>query len=167
MVLRKIIAGCAGGFMLAGVASAQISSDGGPIYTDAENIETRDAERRVILTGGVDIQQAASRLRADRVVLQFAGRTGQSGGIASGFGSIDTMTATGDVFYVTPELKAKGDKGVYRASSETIVLDGNVALTRDQDVARGNSLTIQVASGKTTLDGGKGRVQAIIQPTDN
>lgn len=167
MVLRKILIMIAGAGLISGLAQAQLSSDGGPIYTDAENIETRDTERQVILTGEVDIQQGSSRMRADRVVIQFAGRSGEGTGIASGFGSIRTMTANGDVFYVTPELKAKGDQGKYNAVSETIVLDGNVALTRDQDVARGNSLTIEVASGKTTLDGGSGRVQAIIQPEGN
>jgi len=151
----------------AGSASAQLSSEGGPIYIDSERTETLERERKVLLKGNVDIQQGEARLRADDVTMIFSGTGGtQSSGIGSGFGDISSMIAEGQVFYVTPELKAKGDRGVYNAAADTITMTGNVALTRNRDVAEGQTLVMEIANGKTTLDGGSGRTRAVIYPED-
>lgn len=151
----------------AGTASAQLSSEGGPIYIDSERTETLERERKVLLKGNVDIQQGEARLRADIVTMIFSGAGDtQSSGIGSGFGDISTMIAEGRVFYVTPELKAKGERGVYDAAADTITMTGNVALTRNRDVAEGQTLVMEIANGKTTLDGGTGRTRAVIYPED-
>lgn len=149
------------------VAGAQISSEGGPIYIDSERTETLERERKVLLIGNVDIQQGTARLRANTVTLVFSGSGGtRSTGIGSGFGDISTMIAEGDVFYVTPDLKAKGDRGTYDAAADTITMTGNVALTRNRDVAEGETLTMEVGTGKSTLDGGSGRARTVIYPED-
>jgi lipopolysaccharide export system protein LptA len=156
------------GLMLAApVAAAQISSEGGPIYVDSESSEARELERTILLQGNVDIQQGTARLRADRVTIQFAPRAaGSSGsGAVSGFGEVQTLTADGNVFYITPDLKAKGDKGVYNRSSDTITITGKVALLRDKDVAEGQTLTYVVGKRITTLDGGSGRTRMRIDPS--
>ena len=74
------------------------------------------------------------------------------------------MQADGNVFYVTPELKAKGDKGVYLASTDTITMTGHVALMRGRDVAEGETLKLEIGNRRTTLDGGAGRTRMMIDP---
>ena len=74
------------------------------------------------------------------------------------------MTARGNVFYVTPDLKANGDLGVYVASTDTITLTGNIVLVRGEDVAKGERLTMELAAGKTSLDGGDSQVNMVIIP---
>jgi lipopolysaccharide export system protein LptA len=146
-------------------ALAQISSEGGPIYIDSERTESLEKERKVLLIGNVDIQQGTARLRADTVTIIFAGKAGSEvAGIGSGFGQIQTMLAEGNVFYVTPEMKAKGDRGVYDAAVDTITMTGNVALMRDRDVAEGQTLKLEVGKRRTTLDGGVGRTRMVIEP---
>jgi len=152
--------------ILHGVAVAQISSQGGPIRVNADRSSVFERERRVDVVGNVDIVQGQARLRADEVTLYYSGsQSGPTGGPGAGFGAIDRMVAEGEVFYITPDLKARGDQGNYDAETDTITLENNVVLIRCEDVARGERLTIEVTAGRTTLDGGAdGRVQMVIVP---
>ncbi len=154
------------GLMLATPAGAQISSQGGPIRVNADRSSVLERERRVDVIGNVDIVQGDARLRANEVTLYYtAGAEGATGGPGAAFGAIDRMVAEGEVFYITPDLKARGDRGQYDAATDTITLEDNVVLIRCEDVARGERLTIEVTAGRTTLDGGTdGRVQMVIIP---
>ena len=148
-------------------ANAQLSSDGGPIRVNADKSEVLERDRQVLLIDNVDITQGEARLRADHVTLNYAGNANATGGGMSGFGDIETMVARGRVFYVTPDLKATGDKGVYDARADTITLDGNVILIRGEDVAKGEQLVMNLTEGRTVLNGGKSnQVQMVITPRE-
>ncbi len=166
MALHKVLAGLTVISALAAPAAAQISSEGGPIYINSERTESLERERKVLLIGNVDIQQGDARLRADTVTIIFAERSGDAAGSSVGgnFGQVQTMLAEGSVFYITPELKAKGDRGTYEAAIDTITITGNVALMRERDVAEGETLKVEVGNRRTTLDGGTGRTRMVIEP---
>ena len=123
MALRKA-AGAALVLALMGAPSfAQISSEGGPIYINSARTESLENERKVILAGNVDIQQGTARLRADTVTIRFTGKPRGGGtSIVGGFGQVENIVAEGNVYYVTPELKAKGDRGVYELATDTITM---------------------------------------------
>ncbi|MEZ5997209.1 MAG: LptA/OstA family protein [Hyphomonas sp.] len=166
MAPTKVLGALAALVFLAAPAWAQISSEGGPIYINSDRTESLERERKVLLIGNVDIQQGTARLRANQVTLVFAGKQGggTSSGLGGSFGQIQSMIAEGEVFYVTPELKAKGDRGVYEAAADTITMTGNVALMRGRDVAEGETLKLEIANRRTTLDGGTGRTRMMIDP---
>lgn len=148
-------------------ALAQISSEGGPIYINSARTESLQNERRVVLIGDVDIQQGTARLRADTVTIRFLENTGasQTNTVAGGFGQVENIIAEGNVYYVTPELKAKGDRGVYELATDTITITGKVALMRERDVAEGETLRMEVKNRRTTLEGGSGRTRMVIDPS--
>ena len=165
MMKRIFRLGVVAALVLSGPAMAQLSSDGGPVKVNAKNADVLEKERQVRYVGNVDIVQGDAALRADSVTLYFKPRpAGSAGGIGSGFGAIDRMVAEGQVFYVTPDVKTRGDRGTYSADSDTIVLTGNVVLLRCGDVAKGDKLTVKVSEGRTSLDGGSGRVQMVLNP---
>ncbi|MHA7900256.1 MAG: LptA/OstA family protein [Henriciella sp.] len=148
-----------------GSVVAQVSGEGGPIRVNADRSEVLDKERKVILIDNVDITQGTARLRADIVTIEYGGGGDTTtSGLGSNFGDIRTMTARGNVFYVTPDLKVNGDLGVYVASADTITLTGNIVLVRGEDVAKGERLTIELEAGRTTLDGGGSQVNMVIVP---
>ncbi len=148
-----------------GTAAAQVSGEGGPIRVNADRSEVLDKERKVILIDNVDITQGTARLRADVVTIEYggAGNTTTTG-IGSNFGDIRKLTARGTVFYVTPDLKANGNLGVYVASTDTITLTGEIILVRGEDVAKGERLIMELSAGRTTLDGGDSQVNMVIVP---
>ena len=166
MALRKA-AGAALVLALMGApAFAQISSEGGPIYINSARTESLENERKVILAGNVDIQQGTARLRADTVTIRFTGKPRGGGtSIVGGFGQVENIVAEGNVYYVTPELKAKGDRGVYELATDTITITGKVALMRERDVAEGETLRMEVKNRRTTLEGGSGRTRMVIDPS--
>lgn len=144
---------------------AQVSGEGGPIRVKADKSEVLDRERKLILIDNVDITQGTARLRADIVTLAYADNGSGSPGLGSNFGDIRSMTAQGDVFYITPELKANGALGIYDAETNTITVTGDVVLLRGEDVAKGERLIINLTEGKTVLDGGSGnQVNMVINP---
>jgi lipopolysaccharide export system protein LptA len=169
MSLRKA-AGAVLGLALVGTvpALAQISSEGGPIYINSARTESIQNERKVVLIGDVDIQQGTARLRANTVTIRFLEATGasQTNTVAGGFGQVENIVAEGNVYYVTPELKAKGDRGVYEIATDTITMTGNVALMRERDVAEGQTLRMEVKNRRTTLEGGSGRTRMVIEPSN-
>lgn len=166
MAQMKVIAAIGAlALVIGGTATAQVSGEGGPIRVNADRSEVLDKERKVILIDNVDITQGEARLRADIVTLEYGG-TGATttAGLGSSFGDIRSMTARGNVFYVTPDLKANGDLGVYVAATDTITLTGNIVLIRGEDVAKGERLVMELTAGKTTLDGGDSQVNMVIVP---
>jgi len=166
MALRKAAGAVLCLALLGTPAFAQISSEGGPIYINSARTESLQNERKVILGGNVDIQQGTARLRADTVTIRFTGTSGGGGAsIVGGFGQVENIIAEGNVYYVTPELKAKGDRGVYELATDTITITGKVALMRERDVAEGETLRMEVKNRRTTLEGGSGRTRMVIDPS--
>lgn len=164
---RRLAAWAGAALLLAGTASAQLSAQGGPIRVSADESSVLERDRRVLVIGNVDIIQGEARLRANEVTLHYSGRSGAAaGGLGGGFGDIQRMEADGEVFYITPELRATGNYGVYDAATDTITLTGNVVLVRGEDVARGCELVLEVEAGRSNLKGcdENGRVQILINP---
>lgn len=155
MRATKLLALAAAGAVFTAPAMAQLSGQGGPIQVKADRSEVLDRKKQVIITGNVDIVQADTALRADKVVLSYTGTSAtRSGGIGGSFGDIKSMRATGNVFYLTPELKATGENGVYDAVKETIKLGGQeVILQRGEDFATGKCLVMNLKAGRTDLYG--------------
>lgn len=164
MIRYLLAAASAFVFVLPG-AMAQLSGDGGPIRVNADTSEVLEKQRKVVLIKDVDIMQGDARLRANRVTINYSAGEEAAAGAMGGFGDIQTLVAEGEVFYVTPDLKATGQRGVYDAQSDTITLTGDVVLVRGEDVATGSRLVMRLAEGRTILDGGEGRVQFNITPS--
>lgn len=154
-------------FVLAAApAVAQLAPGGGPISYSADNLEYTDNQRQLVLTGNVDVTQSTSRLQSDKLTLFFKAGSSQGGGGAVGTGDIERIIAEGQVFYVTPEQKARGDRAVYDVSSDSVTFTGNVVVASDENVIRGNTLVLQIGTGRTVLGpgGSNGRVQGVFRP---
>jgi lipopolysaccharide export system protein LptA len=164
---RFLLAGAAVFAVIAPSAIAQVSGEGGPIRVNADRSEVIERQRQVVLLDNVDIMQGEARLRADKVTINYSGSDDTQAAGMSGFGDIQTMVAEGEVFYVTPDLKATGAKGVYDAQADTITMTGEVVLVRGEDVATGQRLVMRLEEGRTTLEGGDGRVQFNITPRED
>ena len=154
-----------------GAASAQLSSQGGPISYSADNLEYMDGDRTLILTGNVDLLQNDARLQATKLTLFFEkSAKDPSGASAMGSGQIQRIVASGDVHYVRPKQKARGDEAVYQASTDTVTFSGNVVISNDDNVLRGETLVLQIGSGRTTLKPAEKpgeRIRGVLRPHQN
>jgi lipopolysaccharide export system protein LptA len=147
-------------------AHAQLSSGGGPVSYSADNLEYFDAERRLVLTGDVDIVQNEARLRADRITLFFSGSDGANqGGQGLASGDIERMIAEGEVYYIRPNQDARGDRAVYDVAQDSVTFTGNVIIMSEENVIRGQTLVLAIGSRRTTIRPEPGqRVRGVFVP---
>jgi lipopolysaccharide export system protein LptA len=156
----------------AGAAQAQLSSQKGPIDITGDHMEVLDQQHLITWKGRVEALQGETRMRSDLLNIYYkaAAKTSgapkaQAGAPGADFGDIDHMEAVGDVYFVTPTEVARGDKAVYTADNDQVVITGNVVLTRGEDVGRGTRLVIDLNTNHATLEGGPtGRPRVIVYP---
>jgi lipopolysaccharide export system protein LptA len=143
-----------------------------PIEIVADRLQVDQDQQLATFIGNVDAVQGDMTLRADRLRVFYAdaaqdtaAASGGGGGANAGAGggggsdqSIRRIEAEGNVILSQPGETAEGDAGVYDPVANTLVLEGNVVLTRGQNVVRGNRLDSNLQSGVsvvTAAPGGK------------
>jgi lipopolysaccharide export system protein LptA len=147
--------------LIAGSASAQLSRNGqGPVGINGEDFKYDAGSCMTVWTGKVEATQDQMRLRADQLNV-YTHKTAKSCS-----GDFDRIEATGNVFYVTPEVKARGDKAVYLAANDTVTITGRVVVSSDQGVTETNRLVLNVNTNDAHMGGDPGqRVRAVIYPS--
>ncbi len=151
--LRSLI----GGFALGAAALGAIGQPGAqaiaghnsnaPVNYAADRIELQDRQNRVVLSGNVDIEQGGLKLRAARTTVAYSD---------SGSLSIQRIDATGGVQVTRGNESARGDVAIYDFNRRVITMVGGVALRRGNDTLNGGRLTIDLASGVSSVDGRAG-----------
>lgn len=141
-----------------------------PIDIDAERIEVLDLERQAVFSGDVKVRQASMKLDAARMRVFYE----RAGG---GNLSVQRLDADGGLRLESPSETATSRFGIYDVGKRTLTMIGGVVLNRGESVLRGERLTIDLASGRSTLDGsssgtpaqGKTRVSGrfVVPPRNN
>lgn len=118
-----------------------------PVDYAADRIELQDKQKRVVLSGNVDITQAGLRLRAARTTVAYS----DAGSLA-----IQRIDATGGVVVTRGNETARGDVAIYDFNRRVITMAGNVALRRAGDTLNGGRLVIDLDTGISSIDGRSG-----------
>lgn len=153
----------AGVTLAASSGMAQIApSSNAPVDLTADEVEVRQGECLAVWRGRAEALQERSRLRANTINV-FSRK---SGGGGTSCGDLDRLEAIGDVFYVTPKQRVRGDRATYAAASNTITVTGDVIIDQEGNIIRARRLVINVDSGQATMDGqgGSGRVRGVFTP---
>lgn len=149
--LRSLAAGfaasAAGAVLFGSLAGAQSIAgfnSNQPVNYAADRIELQDRQNRLVLTGDVVITQGDLRLTAGRTTVAYTD---------TGSLQIQRIDATGGVTVTRGNERAQGAAGVYDFDRRVIVLSGGVALRRGSDTLNGGRLTIDLESGRSSVDG--------------
>ena len=115
-----------------------------PVSFNAGSIDFDDRANRVVLTGGVTVNQAGLTVRSNRMLANYTDD-----------GSLDVarITANGGVVVTRGNERASGDVAVYDFGRRIITMAGNVQLRRGGDTLNGGRLVIDLASGLSSIDG--------------
>jgi lipopolysaccharide export system protein LptA len=134
--------------LVAHAASGQVShNSNAPIDFSAQSIELQDRANRAILTGGVTIRQATMTLTANRVTVAYTGQ------VASGSPQASRLDAAGGVTVTRPDQTAKSNFAVYDVNRRVVTMIGNVTLTQGTNRLNGGRLSIDLDTGRATIDG--------------
>lgn len=154
----------------AGVASAQVDSKSkAPIDVTANEAEVIQSKCLAIWRGSAEAVQDKARLRADSISVYSTPKGIGANGQQS-CGGADRIVADGHVYYVTPQQNARGDHAVYTQADDQIVITGDVVVVQGDDVARGDKLTLKVATRDAKMEsnvtgpGRTGRVRGVFYP---
>ena len=135
-----------------------------PIEITADQLEVQQENQLATFSGNVQAIQGDIRLQAASLQVRYRAQDGN----ADVEGSISRIIAKGEVFFSSPGQTARGDSGVYDVDKSLVTLDGNVVLTREDNVIRGNRLVLNLATGRSKVSGapsgGTGRVRGLFVP---
>ncbi len=150
------------GDMFSGAGSRQ------PIEIEAQALEVLQQEKKAIFSGQVRAKQGNVNLKADKMTVFYSDKTEKSAGANN---AITKIEVAGNVLLSTPQESASGSYGVYDTVRNLIVLEGNVVLTKDRNILKGNRLDFDIDKGHSKLDGGVsatgqsgGRVRGLFVP---
>ncbi len=115
-----------------------------PVSFDAGRIELQDRQNRVALSGNVTVTQAGLTVRSSRMLLNYSD---------AGSLELNRLTATGGVQVTRGNEAASGDVAIYDFDRRIITMSGNVRLRRGNDTLSGGRLVIDLASGRSSVDG--------------
>jgi lipopolysaccharide export system protein LptA len=144
-----------------------------PIEITADRLEVLQQQQLATFSGNVDAVQGDLVLSADQLRVYYDQADAPAGAGAGGGRSIRRIEAVGNVFVTSPRETAAGEFGTYEVATSLITLEGQVVLTQDDNVIRGQRLEVDLASGRSQVfaavpsaqGGGPGeRVRAIFTP---
>jgi lipopolysaccharide export system protein LptA len=156
-------------------AARQGTAEGGdePIEITADRLVLAQDQQLATFYGNVDAVQGDTTLRSDELRVYYTSSEERQ---ASGSGqSVRRLEAEGNVVITQPGETASGRSGVYDVLSRKMMLEGDVVLTRGQNVVRGDRLDVDLATDVSTVSsapapGGerdRERVRALFVPEQN
>ena len=131
-----------------------------PVDFEADRIEVQDRADRAVLSGNVRVKQAGLTLDAARLTVAY------TGAVVGGNPSVQRLDASGGVFVRSGNDSARGSFATYDLNRRLSTMIGDVTLNQGSNVLRGGRLVIDLASGRSVIDGrssgvtggGRGRV---------
>ncbi|MGI9509036.1 MAG: lipopolysaccharide transport periplasmic protein LptA [Geminicoccaceae bacterium] len=124
-----------------------------PIEISADSLEVEQEEQVATFAGNVDAVQGDLVLSADKLMVHYEGKSTAVGLAAGSDSSIRRIDAEGDVIIASPEETAKGRFGTYDVPGKLVTLEGQVVLTRGENVIRGERLELDLVTGKSRMVG--------------
>jgi len=135
------------GLSLDGSAVAQVlrgHNTNAPVDFSADRIEVQDRADRVVVTGNVQVNQAGMTMTAQRLTVAYHDANGIE---------IDRLDASGGVTVTRGDERASGSVAIYDLNRRLITMIGNVQLNQSGNRLSGQRLVIDLASGRSTVDG--------------
>ena len=149
---------------------------GQPVQIEALRLEVRDKDKMATFSGNVKVVQGDTTMRCKKLVVfyeqdnkdgQHAQASAQTMKAASpgpgGSSQISKLEASGGVTVNQKDQTATGERALFDMKSNTVTLLGNVLVTQGPNVMRGEKLVVDLATGVSRVEAGKGLVRMRIE----
>ena len=121
---------------------------------EADRMEVLDKENKAIFTGKVDARRADVTLHTDKLVVDYAKAANTDGSKKT---DVTFLDATGHVVIVTAKQHITGERARMDVKANKLVVTGNVVVTQDKTVMKGNELHVDLDTRQSELTGGRVR----------
>jgi lipopolysaccharide export system protein LptA len=156
---------------------------GQPVKIQSAALEVHDKDKIATFSGDVVVTQGDTVMRCQVLVVFYDADNGRDAKAGPKGGSkaapkaapkspsaeppnqqqIRRMEATGGVVVNQKDQNATGERADFDMPTNTIIISGNVVVTKGQDVLRGQRLVVNMTDGVSRIEGG--RVDALINST--
>ena len=134
-----------------------------PVKIQAASLEVREKEKIATFSGDVHVVNGDTELRCKSLIVFYdddpAGRGMKTADPGPAGQQIKRIEAKGGVTVVQKDQNAAGDSATFNMRENTVMLTGNVIVTRGQDILRGQRLVVDLTSGVSKMD--QGRVEGL------
>lgn len=117
-----------------------------PVEITADSLDVNQSNGNAIFDGHVIIGQGDMRMSAGKVVVEY-------GPDANGKNQIKRLLASGGVTLVSANEQAEAQSAVYDVTSGDVVLTGKVLVTQGATALSGDKMTVNLATGKGSVEG--------------
>lgn len=137
------------------LASLSLARQGGPVEIQAKEVEIDYRTRDLWYRGNVRVRQGDVELRAERlhVRLDDAPRP-----------EVVAVDAEGGVVVRQGTRTAMGERASFDRNRERIELEGRARLREGKNEVSGERVVVYLAEGRSVVEGGQGRVRAVLFP---
>lgn len=137
-----------------------------PVKIQAAALEVREKDKVATFSGDVHVVNGDTELRCKLLTVFYDDQPGARGMKAADPGpggnrQIRRIEAKGGVVVVQKDHNAAGDAATFNMRENTVMLIGNVVVTRGTDVLRGQRLLVDLTNGVSKMD--QGRVEGLFQ----
>ena len=137
-----------------------------PVKIKAGSLEVREKDKFATFSGDVQVINGDTELRCKSLRVYYDDDPKAEGMKAAepgpgGQQQIKRIEAKGGVVVVQKDHHAIGDSATFNMRENTVMLVGNVVVTRGQDVLRGQRLVVDLTNGVSKMD--QGRVEGSFQ----
>lgn len=122
-----------------------------PVEITSDKLDISEQANQAVFSGSVIMIQDQMRLAAERLTADYSDVAGE----------IDRILAEGNVIFISADDAAEADTALYVIGAESVVLTGNVLLTRGRNAISGARANIDMKTGKARMSG---RVRTVILP---
>lgn len=137
------------------LGAMSFSKSGEPVEVTARSLEFDYRTRVLIYRGDVVAKQGDVQLTADTLTLDLS--EGEKT-------ELQTMVAEGNVRFSKGDRRATAGRAVYDQAKRLIVLSQHAVLEDGRGNVSGDSVHVYLDDGRTVIEGGSGRVRAILRP---
>ena len=169
--MAAVCIGLAGGVSAQEATPPATGGDGDkPIEITADRLELEQNQQKAIFSGNVDAVQGDTTLRTD--LLRVFYTTDEERKATGTQQTVRLLEAEGNVVITQPGETATGTSGTYDLVGGKMVLLGDVVLTRNKNVVRGDRLDVDRNTGVSVVtvnkpqgaSGRERRVRALFVP---
>lgn len=139
------------------LGSLSFTSSDEPVEVTARSLEFDYRTRVLTYRGDVVAKQGDVKLTADTLTLDLS--EGEKSELRS-------VVAEGNVHFSKGDRRATAGRAVYDQQKRLIVLSQQAVLADDRGNVSGDSVHVYLDDGRTVIEGGSGRVRAVLRPSD-
>ena len=151
-------AGAQGGTQSVSTVLVQVDKTGKatPVHITSAHLNYADAERKILLDGGVTAKGSDTTLTAQQMTVFLRSRSESQTGAGPGTpGQVERIVAEGKVVITQPARHATGERLVYTAAEDKFVLNGGIPSIFDAERGKitGDSLTFYRHDDRVLVEG--------------